>query len=432
MTKSIFSDLLDKYMPKFDLLYKTYNEKKGKAAHLFATMLRSKYSVSQTWESADIQNSVVSADIVELDSSLPLKRRDRISYATGELPKIGMKMKLKESDLNRLQIMKALNRNLTEVVSELFGDAVHCVDGVNEAIERMFLEALSNEGVIEIDQNTNTGKAIRVNFGFFPENSFNAEFSWNGTDPKPISDLRRVISEAYQKGTSIRYVMLAQEVYDRMRNSTEAKELFAAFSGMPIFPNQALSTPNKNGFNNSIKDELGVDFIIVDRVVRIEKNGKQANLKPWNRDKVVFLSTKEVGTLYYGSLAEESNPNKNVNYHKHNNMILVKKWHTEDPFEEWTSSQAIALPVITNPREIYTLDINGGDPTIDTNETEGDNYITLWNVRFLKAEVIRILNEMDIQTSSSITDSSLVRKINNLSKANKETLKTYLGEFTAE
>lgn len=426
MVKSIFGELLDRYMPKFDLLYKTYNEKKEKAGYLFRTMLRKKYSVTQTWESADIKNSVVSADIVSLDSSLPLKKRARISFVTGELPKVGMKLKMKESELNRLQILKAMNTNTNEIMREIFNDAMRCADGVEESIERMFLEALSNEGVLAIADGTNTGKAIRVDFGFNQDNIFGAEVKWADENAKPISDLKRVIDAASSKGDIITNIMLAKETYDKMRYSNEGRELFASFSGMPVMPNQVLAVPTSKNFNEAIKDELGIEFIVVDRVVRAEVNGVEKNLKPWNKDKVVFLTDKMVGELVYGKLVEEDNQNKAVNYSKVNDYTLVKKWHTEDPFEEWTSSQAIVMPVLGNVGSIYSLDITESQ-VVASGETEGDSTVTIWGASRNKAAVIAALNAMGKSTSDTISDASLIAKINKLSNEEEAALKAALG-----
>lgn len=427
MIKSIFGSLLDKYMPKFDLLYKIYNEKKEKQGYLFRTMLRKKFSLTQTWESADIQNSVVNADIVSLDSSLPLKKRARISYVHGELPKVGMKLQMRESDLNRLQIMQAMGTNMDEVRREVFNDALRCTDGIEESNERMFLEALSNEGILAVGEDTNTGTAIRVDFGFRASNIFGAEISWEDAEHSlPISDLKRVIDAASANGDRITKIMIAKETYDRVRYSREGKELYAAFIGMPVMAGQTLPVATSSKFNDAVKDELGIEFVVIDRVVRIEKDGVEKNIKPWNKDKVVFITTDILGDLVYGRLVEETHQNKAVNYSKVNDYTLIKVWHEEDPFAEWTSSQAIVMPVLNNVNSIYSLDITEAQ-SVSGSEVEGDTTVTIWGASRNKAAVIAALNAMGKTTSSTISDASLVAKINKLNAEAEAALKAALG-----
>ena len=64
-----------------------------------------------------------------------------------------------------------------------------------------------------------------------------------------------------------------------------------------------------------------------------------------------------MGEFVYGQLVEEGNPAEGVVYTKPNDYTLIKRWHCPEPFAEWTSSQALALPVLQNVHTIYQLNL---------------------------------------------------------------------------
>ena len=71
-------------------------------------------------------------------------------------------------------------------------------------------------------------------------------------------------------------------------------------------------------------------------------------------------------------MAEEGTPvGGGVEYAKVDDYILISKYSKNDPLQEFTSSQALVLPVIENVDEIYVLDTQEA-VEVDSGETEGD------------------------------------------------------------
>jgi hypothetical protein len=54
-------------------------------------------------------------------------------------------------------------------------------------------------------------------------------------------------------------------------------------------------------------------------------------------------------------LAEETNPVADVTYEKSGSFILVSKYSDNDPLEEFTTAQALVLPVIDGGNSVYVL-----------------------------------------------------------------------------
>jgi hypothetical protein len=139
-----------------------------------------------------------------------------------------------------------------------------------------------------------------------------------------------------------------------------------------------------------------------------------------------------VGSLVYGILAEQENPVAGVEYQQVDSFILVSKYSKNDPLREFTSSQALVLPVIENVGSIYLMDTQEAEE-VDANETEGDATITLYEETYTKADVIAAINATGVfktTIAADITDADLIAKINRLSDAKEAIIKAAVETCT--
>jgi hypothetical protein len=425
MNTTLFAEYVKKW---FKMLVTTFVEttngsKKG-LTYLFKTMLKPELSTDFRWDSLSINSSIVAADVVAMDSPLPLKKRDAIETASGTIPKLGMKLSKSEKLLADIQVLAARGVAEEQIVQKIFEDVPKCISGIDERLEYMFLRALST-GVMLVPQEENVGAGVRVNFGYKDSNRFGALASaWGNTGATPLSDMAHVISKAEENGDYITTVLLDKASYNLARQSAEAKALYAGSTGN--FTGNAQTIPIPSQFNALVKDEYGVDIVVIDRSVRYEKDGKQTPVKPFAENTVVFLTAPVVGRLVYGTLVEEGSPVAGVTYQKAGAYTLVSKYSKNDPLREFTSSQALALPVIDNVAGIYILDTRDAQEIAAT-ETEGDANITLYGKALAKADVIAALKSLDVKVAANIGDAKLIAKINELSDEQEDALKQALG-----
>jgi len=353
------------------------NDSKKPVTYLFKTMLRSELSPDLKWESMNLNKTVVAADVVAMDSSLPLKKRDSIAMASGTIPKLGMKMQKSEKLLTDIQVMKARGATEAQIAQKIFEDVPRVITGIYERLEYMFLKALST-GTMLVPDEENVGAGIRVQFGYKPSNSFGVEIKWGEQGYTPISDIERVITQAGENADVITVIALDRKQYNLIRKSDEAKALHAASIGNFTGNSQIVPAPSQ--FDAIMEDEYRVKFLVIERSVRYEKNGEQTPVKPFAENTLVFLTTEQVGTLVYGILAEETSPVYGVEYQKVDSYILVSKYSKNDPLREFTTSQALVLPVIENVESIYILNTAEAqeisEPEIEGDESlEGDENV---------------------------------------------------------
>ena len=424
MKESIFIQFVKALWPKLNLYVKE-KETPKKRTYLFKTMLRKVYSPDQKWEGTSAKTTYVAADMVAMDSPLPIKSRPTVATSNGKLPQVGMTKKLQETDINNINIMKAhLALATTEeakaterrrIFAKLADDGTACSVGIDEKTEMNFLSGLSN-GVILVEDEDNTGTGLRVKFGYLPANTF-------GTITKgelSREDFENVNDKADADGNAIIKVMMAKSKLCEIRRTRWAKELAADYSEKTYTDETNLPVPSVKSFTAAFEEEFGYAIETVDRTVVTEKNGKKKNVKPWNKDRLVFLCQEEVGSLVYGTLAEATNQVQGVQYATIDDYKLISRYsHNEPSLEEVTSGQALVLPVIEDVDQIYVIDCSESKSAEVDTEAEaqdvGDVYVTVNGVKYNKQELIAQLKTYGASVKTNSSDATVIAAYNALS-----------------
>lgn len=362
MNASLFLEYIDKYFrPVISKITEKYNGKSQEQTLLHKTMLTEEYSADLNWGAAELNHSIVAADVVAMDSSLPLKSRSTISKATGSIPKIGVKFRKGEKAISDINVMIAKGTDEATVASKIFDDSVKAVKSVEVRKEIMFLQGLSTGSVLVSDgseDKDNQGTGVRAKFGYKDENIFVAKAkAWGTAGYTPQDDVQQLFDKANADGNSILHVYLSKKYFDLFRHSDQGKLLAATYLNHVITDKTLLPVPGRRTFLDALADEYGATFHVIDSVFKVEKaDGSKESIAPWEEANVVGAPDTVVGRLVYGTLAEETNPVAGVNYQKSGSHILVSKYSKTDPLEEFTAAQALCIPVIDGADNIYVLE----------------------------------------------------------------------------
>lgn len=433
MQESLFIQFVMALWPKLALYVNTKVNNGQPMTYLHKTMLNPVYSVDQKWEGTSANTVYVAADMVAMDSPLPLKKRDSISTSNGMLPKIGMEKKKGESDINTINIMNAQYQAMVaggnnvaaasqrqRIIQTFADDVVYCSVGIDEKNEANFLTALS-DGVMAVPDDVNTGSALRVKFGYdkFPQNHFGVEVKGHiGRD-----DIERVIAKANADGVTVTTIAIALSTYREMKKERWARELVADSKDIIYSEETKLPVPSANAFDEAFAADFGgIQFLKIDRTVYFEKNGIRKPVKPFNADKLVFLSSNTVGSLVWGTLAEVTNPVAGVKYQTLDQYKLISEYSTTKPLVEHTTGEALVIPVIENVDQIYTIDKSNAFEVDETAEQEdvGDVNITINGKKYTKESVAKKLTELGYKTDAKVKDETIMKKVNALSDAEEK------------
>lgn len=355
MAVSFYKEYLEKNMAGLVVaLVKKINDTNQAPGYMFKKMLTPQLSISGKWEALSTLSTLIMADVVAMDSPLPLKNRDSISKASGDIPKMGIELSLNERQLKDLDTLVALGGNTQDILGVIFKDTPKVITAIYERLEAIFLQALST-GVALVDDDKNVGTGIRLDFGHPAVNKFGVVALWsNPVTAKPMDDIQRVLDKAVLDGNIITTVKLDKTAFNNLAKTDQAKQIYAFGAG---FVGANIPAPSISQLNTVLQDRFGFSFELIDRSVRYEKNGAQVAYKPWSDGAIVFLTQDNVGTLAYTTLAEENRPVAGVTYTKADSYILVSKYSENKPsLAEFTSSQAMVIPVIANVANIYIMD----------------------------------------------------------------------------
>ena len=362
MQSSLFAEIVDKYFRLvIGKITEKFNGKKEEETLLHKTMLTEEYSADLNWGSTELNHSVVAADVVSLDSSLPLKKRDKLSNATGSIAKLGVKYRKGEKQITNINIMIARGADEATVASKIFDDATKAIKAIDVRKEIMFEQALSTGQVLVTDasddNSTNDGTGVRADFGYLDDNKFKASVApWGQKIARPLDDIRQMFDKANEDSNVITDVYVTKKYFNFMRNSIQSKLLTATFENQVITSLTLLPVPSRQAFLDALADEFGATFHIVDSVFKVENpDGTTTPVRPWAEANLIGVPSTTVGRLVYGTLAEETNPVQNVDYQKSGSHILVSKYSKTDPLEEFTAAQALCMPVIDGADSIYML-----------------------------------------------------------------------------
>lgn len=436
---SIFQKYIEQFMPMLGLYVteKVNGKSERERTYLHKQRLEPIYSPDQKWEGTSANTRYVAADYVALDSPLPLKKRGSISSSNGKLPKIGMRRVMNETDINNLNIMEgqlnalengseAYKRKKRQIIKKLADDPTFCAIGIDEKNEFAYLYGISNGIVlVEGDENDdqNTGIGMRVNYGYKAENILHTSVA----DTCDGDDFQRVNDKVNADGNTTAVAMISKVLLDKIRKTRWARELAADYKEQVYTDASKLPVPSVKTFTDAFENEFGYGFIVVNRTILCEKNGKDVPVKPFNPNRVVFLPNADKdGSLVHGSLAEMTHPAENVNYSTIDDYKLISRLRVTDPtFAEITKGQAMVLPVIEDVDAIYILDFSGQvelDESDSTETGEVDEKITIAGKAYKKADVITALKNLGSDVKSNAKDFTVIKKINELSDADNAAL----------
>lgn len=365
-TKSLFLELTEKYLEGvIGRIVEKYNDEYQQQQYLHLTMLQEEYSADLIWSASEFQNNIVAADVVSMDSSLPLKKRDTLGTAVGRIPKIGLAFSRGEKFLSDVQVMAARGAREAEIAARVLNDVSRAINGIIVKTEILFQQGLSTGTILVEDENL-PGLGIRASFGYKDKNFFKTtKGAWGGADAATFDDIQQLFDEAQADGNTIGLVMLSKAYFNKLRNSTQAKQKAAVYGGQVIVSLDSLMAPSREVMLNTLADEFGCEFRIVDGTFRYEeKDGTTKNIKPWAQANVVALPSADAGRLVYGTLAEETRPVADVTYAKAGTHILIAEFGETNPLREFTTGQALCLPVIDNAQSIYVLEADKGPITL--------------------------------------------------------------------
>lgn len=328
------------------------NEKRAnQLPYLYKQFLTPNFSADGRWASVLAEYNRVAADVVALDAELPLKSRDSIETASGEIPKLGMKLYLTEKQMKDIDSMIAQGLPINQIANKIFSDLPRCLQGVWERLEDMFLSGFST-GVALSTRNNGTG--VRVDYGYYDANKFGVNVLWsNPSTSTPLDDAQKAFDKALEDQNTITDMWMDDIALNDFYKSDQTRQQYAFNMD---FVGDKIPVLDFDKAAAVVQKKWGVTLHRVARKIKTEINGVKESHSPWNAGTVAFSCDEVLGDLVWTNTAEMSRPVAGVEYQTADDFILLSKYSKNDPLREFTSSQAMVIPIINNVDRIYLLD----------------------------------------------------------------------------
>lgn len=356
MEKSLYFEYTQKFFPNLVLsIVEKLNEKRTNAlSYLYGQYLTPQYSADGRWASITAEYTRVAADVVSLDSELPLKSRDAITTATGSIPKLGLKLYLTEKQMKDLDAMIATNTPPLQIIQNMFADVPRVIEAIYERLEDMFLSELSSGVGVS---NRSGGTGVRIDVGYLEANKFGVKTAWTDLEKStPLDDIQAVFDKALSDQNTIIRVFADDDALTNLYKSKQVRSQYAFNNGIAMTGTTAVPVLDYEKVASVFAAKWGIELVRVARSIKTELNGKKQNHKPWQKGTLAFVCSDNLGDLVWTNCAESTRPVAGVTYQTADNAILVSRYSTNDPLREFTSSQAMIVPIISNVDMIYTVD----------------------------------------------------------------------------
>lgn len=329
------------------------DKRRNTLTYLFKDKLDPKYSMDGRWASVLAEYTRVAADVVALDSELPLKSRDSLEVASGSIPKMGMKLYLTEKQMKEVDSMIAQNLPISRIVDYIFNDTPRCIEGIWERLEDIFLSALSTGVGLSARDN---GTGIRINMNFYEANQFGVTKLWTAEDTAPLDDIQKVVDKSIDDMNTITDAYTDDTVLQALYKNPQVRAQFAFNQGIAMTGTNTVPVLDLDKLSAVFLAKWGIRLHRVSRRVKTESNGVRKNHSPWKQGVITFVCDDKLGSLVWTDVAEATRPVAGVSYQTAEEYILLKKYSTTDPLREFTASEAMVIPVLDNVDRIYTID----------------------------------------------------------------------------
>jgi len=241
------------------------------------------------------------------------------------------------------------------LIDTMFNNIKKAVNGVNAKIDLIFLNALSNKGILTLDGSNNPegGSRLSIDYKLPSENIATVTTTWSEANVGTVdcwAGIQAIVDAAESKVVLDKMLMSRAKLSYILR-STKMKQV--------IFGTDKQSTPLLMGDLNNFLSANGMPQVeVIRRTVRINNNGVMTDLTPWNDDNIVFVPQGNLGVIKNAFADSEIMPEDGVAY-SNSGRIRISQFKIGEKegasTAETTKAQVFALPVFTEVNGIYSL-----------------------------------------------------------------------------
>ncbi|QFG05594.1 major capsid protein [Bacillus phage 031MP004] len=274
------------------------------------------------------------ASITGFDSDVPLRDKDGLSQAFGEVAKVMHGFRVSEKELLRFINPRANTDEEKEAVEYVYDQTDNLIQGVYDIEEWMRAQVLY-KGQLVYDEN---GVVLNIDFKIPTANKMTAATAWNATGATPLRDIQALVKQYRQANQNQKpaEIHISEAVwYDLLSSSEVIRQVYGETTDRPLVTEEQL---------NAVLTGLRLPRLVVQDMQVDNGNGAE-DLLPERR--IVAFGEGEVGKTFYGPTVEK-------NFQP--GMFVQTKIENKPPKQEVWVGETI-FPALQKPQAIVWMDV---------------------------------------------------------------------------
>ena len=357
---SLFNELTRNVQIRFDAVTRLHKQ-------LFDNVIYEKYL---TWDLPTIglnfeelkgkYNVTIAAATIDYKSKEPVLGTHGVETIIGKILNHAITLPMTIEDYRKiLQIMdsKSLPEDAAkrQLIELMWGSVQTPVRGVQAKLDILFLEALSNEGVVVLNEDNNPEGGVKttIDYGMPATNKAAVTIDWipiNLATVDVFEDIQAVVEAAADKIVFEKILLSPAKLSFILKNKKLKQVIFGTDK-----TNSPLLIQQLNEFMRM--NELPY-FEVMRRECLIQDNGVFRPYNPWNGKNIVFVPAGNLGVIKNAYANNELRAEPGVAYSNYG-RIRVSQWGVGETQNsngvEFVKAEAMALPILTEINGIYSL-----------------------------------------------------------------------------
>lgn len=276
------------------------------------------------------------------DTAPPLGKRAGFSVIAGEIPNLGLTMRLNEREFKQLQRLRAGTPGAGNLADTIWNDALQMVRAVQTRIELARGDLLT-DGIVSINEN---GVNVTANFNVPGAHGVAAATPWSTTGTAtPLTDLKAWLAtyRSNNGGRNPDVLLTSSEVIGDLTLNAQIRNLAPVTGIVPgiITEETVAAVFRAQGFP---------PFVTYDTEL---PNLAGTMARVINARKVIALRVDGLGTTLYGTTADaEAMAGNGVIEMRDAPGVIAFAQQQIRPAAAYTTGAGLALPVLRDPKAI--------------------------------------------------------------------------------
>ena len=234
-----------------------------------------------------------------------------------------------------------------QLIKLMWGSSTTVVSSVLAKLDILFLRPLSNEGIVELDDNINPEGGVRgtINFNQPAENIASSKTPWTDANLDTVDcfeDVQGIIDAAQDK-TVFGKILCAPSRISYMCRSKKIKQMIWG-------TDKSAKIVQLKDLNAYMQENSYPVFEPIRRQVRIQKGKLRVPYTPWNEKNMVFIPDGKLGIVKNAWANNELKQEAGVAYSNYG-RIRVSQWGVGETQGsngvEFTKAESLSLTVIS-------------------------------------------------------------------------------------